>query len=98
MGEGEYRAFGGDAANVTIAGESAGALSVMYLMASPPARGLFHKAIAQSAYMISTPELKRRAHGDPRPRPGRDVAAALGANDLADAACDGRGDADRPAR
>ena len=52
-------------ANVTIAGESAGALSVMYLMASPPARGLFAKAIAESAYMISTPELKKAAHGAP---------------------------------
>lgn len=58
-------AFGGDPDNVTIAGESAGALSVMYLMAAPSAHGLFHKAIAQSAYMISTPALNQSVHGTP---------------------------------
>ena len=41
--------FGGDPANVTIFGESAGGSSVNFLMASPLAKGLFTKAIAQSA-------------------------------------------------
>jgi len=77
-------AFGGDPSNVTIAGESAGALSVMYLMASPPARGLFHKAIAQSAYMISTPELKQARFGEvPAEAIGARIVEASGAKDLA---------------
>nr|WGO51731.1 putative antennal esterase CXE36 [Ectropis grisescens] len=40
--------FGGDANNVTIFGISAGGASVEYLLLSPTAKGLFHKAIAQS--------------------------------------------------
>lgn len=41
-------AFGGDASQVTIFGESAGGNAVMMLMASPLAKGLFSKVIAQS--------------------------------------------------
>lgn len=41
-------AFGGDPAQVTIFGESAGGLAVSQLMVAPAARGLFHRAVIQS--------------------------------------------------
>jgi para-nitrobenzyl esterase len=51
------RAFGGDPDNVTIFGESAGAMSIGALLAAPSARGLFRRAILQSggAQAVTTP-------------------------------------------
>lgn len=58
-------AFGGDPGNVTIFGESAGARNVMALLVSPPAAGLFHRAIAQSGSVrIQQPDLAERFAAD----------------------------------
>ena len=51
-------AFGGDPANVTIFGQSGGGGKVSTLLATPSAKGLFHKAIVQSGSMLRTMSAK----------------------------------------
>jgi para-nitrobenzyl esterase len=63
------RAFGGDPGKVTIAGQSAGAMSVQALLVSPAATGLFRGAIVQSAAAPGT-------NGNYAPRAAAEQAAA----------------------
>jgi para-nitrobenzyl esterase len=56
-------AFGGDPGNVTIFGESAGGTDVFSLLLAPQARGLFHRAIAQSGGLnFATVDAAERWH------------------------------------
>ena len=53
--------FGGDPANVTIFGQSGGGAKVSTLLATPAARGLFHRAIVMSGAAIRLTERERAA-------------------------------------
>ncbi|MDB4920818.1 carboxylesterase family protein [Mucilaginibacter sp.] len=74
--------FGGDPGNVTIAGQSAGSMSVNCLMASPAAKGLFNKAIAESgSLLISNPMIKSLTLHDAEEQ-GVRLEAALHVNSI----------------
>jgi len=77
--------FGGDSAKVTIAGESAGGLAILHLLASPRAHGLFARAIVQSASLMNIPDLKQMRFGVPSGEAlGVHYATAMGAKNLAE--------------
>jgi para-nitrobenzyl esterase len=84
-------AFGGDPANVTIFGESAGAISVATLLAMPRAGGLFRRAIAQSGaghHAMSLESARRiadRLAETLGAAPAREALAALPAERLLEA-------------
>jgi para-nitrobenzyl esterase len=70
-------AFGGNPANVTAFGESAGGGSVCQNLISPTARGLFHRAVAQSGCAFPTPSLQTAETAGTR------FATGLGCTDVA---------------
>jgi len=79
-------AFGGNPGCVTIFGESAGAVSVCRLMVSPLAKGLFHRAIAESGGAHGRNRHLREARDnlEPMEKIGEQLAAELRCDRAAD--------------
>lgn len=76
-------AFGGDPGNITVFGQSAGAMSISLLMASPQAHGLFHRAIGQSGGVFEPLQIAPHYLLANAERDGVAYARSLGADDLA---------------
>ena len=76
--------FGGDPENVTIAGQSAGAFGVNFLTVSPLARGLFHRAIAQSGATFVSSPLRPELDLKGAEQMGLEFAESMGAGSVAD--------------
>ena len=72
-------AFGGDPGTVTIFGESAGGHNVVTLLATPLAKGLFHRAIIQSGSFDSIPLAEAEGDNGSRINSARDIANRLNA-------------------
>jgi len=76
-------AFGGDPNNVTIAGESAGAIMIGAIVGSPQAKGLFHRAIAESGGWMGL-MMGRMTSGETAQANGVKTMEALGAKTIAE--------------
>jgi para-nitrobenzyl esterase len=76
--------FGGDANNVTIMGQSAGAMALSVLQVSPKAQGLFTRIVAMSGSLYQSQDADRSVPLEQAEQNGAAFQSAVGAKSLAD--------------